>query len=401
MSSFVGFIFIHFISLSFTINHLAKLPQPLMGMIQEYTNDFESMLLGRNKYHSKIMLLSKQIRNKASDIDRRAKDVSSCNRDARQIVLRKIVKSINSSIQLNDNVCVKLYNTSNLRMSPEHTHLFWQWFVLYGSNQVIYENSIKFFQYNSVNNAIWITSGGGVCLLPYIHCVKNKNIYHIKILPSIMDVKNIYKVFSEGNDGFTYITIDTRKHDNNGKLISNNIITNIDFNKLKFSPKSDVIICGYNIEYKSNNIFPKVSISGRMEIYFVPPTNKNVRFNLKNLRFISYYNRWHDHIEYREQSLIFGEIGSRFMQIMTRNITITLPLINTIYNPYRYSVLIIGKPCNTCSIWPSCDINIDPATVSLTLFSQRFPSVFKYPYRGPVMEFLDEINHLFDRTCCY
>ena len=381
-----------------SVDDLKRMPESIFDKIHEYSYEFDSLLLKNNKYDTNLISTSKSIRNQVINARQHNEaNMNNCEHNARQIVLRRIIRSIDSSAIVDNTACILLEKKLGWRgqlissILADHVNIFWQWFVLYGSNAVIYSKSIQEFSYDSNRNSIIIRNG--LCSLMFINCNISRNIDMI-VLPSIINPTNkIYKVFGDGNDGLSSITIDTRQFDNNGELISNNIITNIDFNKLKFSPKLDVIIVGYDIEYKSNDIFPKMSISRGLEIIFVPPIQANRMMNFRKIELLKPTSAQMGTFYHR---MYFREIGSRFMSYYTRTIQIILPAAYVSRIPYRYVVFIDERPCDTCNIWPSCSIDI--YGIRIWSLDSRF-KFGRHSYRGPIYDIWNRVEKFFDRTC--
>ena len=382
-------------------NYFKSIPEPILQMIEQYSLDFDSILLGKEAFESSLMLTSKDVNEKGFKPEYQKRYQLKCKYRLKQRILRSIIKSINPTIKIRDDICIKLFKevgyVTILPMSLDHIEMFWKWFVLYRSNEAAYNKLIESSNYAHHVNALILENG--ICSLMFIGCDNINHPIHMLLLPSIINPTNvIYKVFKDGNDILSSITIDTRKHDNFGTLISNNIITNIDFNKLAFSPKLRLIIIGYNVEYKSNNIFPPLSVGRTVQIWFVPPRNQvNIAINLSNiklrspnaLRISTFYHVF-----------TFGEIGSRLFTYYKNSIRVILPTSNSYNGPrYRFSVFVHEKPCPSCNIWPSCNININELSIPLAINLNTFFRVKRYHYDGPLRELWHNIETFFDSRC--
>ena len=352
----------HFICMSVSLNYLEIIPDEIFKNIHEYTQDLDSLLFNKNRYDSNLISTSRLLRTQTStaDIERKL-DISKCEHNPRQIVLRQIVRSIDSNIVIKDTACVKLQKRSGMfmekvvDMSSHHIDIFWKWFVLYGSIENVYNDFIDSLEYEFKRKSIIFDNG--LCSLLFMDCNHiNNGFSGMIILTSIIKpINNIYKAFGDGNDGLSSITIDTRQFDNKGKLISNDIITNIDFNKLALSPKLNVVIFGYNVEYESNNIFPDLLIGSSLEIWFVSPTKQ---YNSIDLSKVILNTQMMRNLFYHQ--LYFGEIGlkKRHMTQHLKHLQIVLPKRQNKRIDYIYAVSLRENTCYGCNFWRSCQMDI-------------------------------------------
>ena len=260
MSNFGPFLMILFclcIDESFKLN----LSHELIGIIGSYGICFERLLLG--KCVAQIQSVSKVI---SYNLCSNAEQIIF---DTKQYVLRQmaldVVYKTRKRIILDMNRSITFIMSEN--SEDIHYDRFWRYYVLYYKNRMRYSEIIDVLLFDEEKYTLTLKT---FCTLKLVSCIQN----NIELTVNF-------------DDNMTQKQANIALKDDPFDSIVINIGVNqyFDVNQIHLSPKTRLVIYGYDLEYKDNRLFPSIIIHRELKIICIVPKNDHILFDLSNVIF--------------------------------------------------------------------------------------------------------------------